>query len=390
MTSDELNLLQESGAGKLYDTGDEQIYVLQLSGSWYEMGQQYGELMKDKVDPLWNVVIQSNLDKGWTTEDEARELFGKRVYEAASERMKALYRGVADGLEWPVDKVVLLDQGNIMNIYQGKLHSFAGCSSMCARHDATPDAGTYLGRNLDWNEHFLDIPVVLTVYNPTDGSNSFANLSYAGWICASTLINDKGVYADVHDGTSMGGAVVAIDRPSFLLEMMDFVADCSTAEAMSYRFNGTLTDAPIIWLIADKSGECFSYETTLYEHRRRDPDDSTFVTVNTFMNPDWGLHKRDTVSNSLTRYKNLTERAQDSHGEIDSEKMMEIFDTPLFNEDGTFREHGGATKPTKQDADLTTHQIVTDLNGLDIWVKIPLRTEWRHVDLSVLFNEGHA
>lgn len=64
---------------------------------------------------------------------------------------------------------------------------------------------------------------------------------------------------------------------------------------------------------------------------------------------------------------------------------MEIFDLTLFNEDGTFRDIGGATKPTKQDADLTDHQIVTDLKDRKVWLKIPLKTDWRLVDLNDVF-----
>ena len=60
--------------------------------------------------------------------------------------------------------------------------------------------------------------------------------------------------------------------------------------------------------------------------------------------------------------------------------------SPLFNEDGTFKENGGATKPTKQDADLTNYQVVSDLTNLELWVKLPaLKTEWRHLDLKQLF-----
>ena len=33
----------------------------------------------------------------------------------------------------------------------------------------------------------------------------------------------------------------------------------------------------------------------------------------------------------------------------------------IFNEDGTFAENGGCTKPAKQDAELTSHQVVTDV-----------------------------
>jgi len=76
---------------------------------------------------------------------------------------------------------------------------------------------------------------------------------------------------------------------------------------------------------------------------RVNPTGSYLGMVNTFLNPDWGIHKRDTASNSLTHLKNVRERAAEALGEIDAEKMMEIFDLPLFNEDGTFREKGGPT-----------------------------------------------
>ena len=42
MTSNELKLIKESGAGKMFNTGDDVIQVLQLQGSWREMGRQYG------------------------------------------------------------------------------------------------------------------------------------------------------------------------------------------------------------------------------------------------------------------------------------------------------------------------------------------------------------
>jgi len=54
---------------------------------------------------------------------------------------------------------------------------------------------------------------------------------------------------------------------------------------------------------------------------------------------------------------------------------------------GALKENGGATKPSKQDADLTNYQVVSDLSNLEVWLKLPaLNTEWRHVDLKPLFN----
>ena len=82
----------------------------------------------------------------------------------------------------------------------------------------------------------------------------------------------------------------------------------------------------------------------------------------------------------------MTARADEAHGKIDAAKMREIFDIPLFNQDGTFKENGGATKPKNQDVDLTNYQVVADLKSLDVWLKLSaLGTDWRHVDLKQLF-----
>jgi len=35
--------------------------------------------------------------------------------------------------------------------------------------------------------------------------------------------------------------------------------------------------------------------------------------------------------------------------------------------------------------DLTNYQIVTDLNELQVWLKIPQKGGWRHIDLKAMF-----
>ena len=87
----------------------------------------------------------------------------------------------------------------------------------------------------------------------------------------------------------------------------------------------------------------------------------------------------DTASDSLTRYRNLRARATEAKGSIDAGRMVDIFDPRLFNPDGTLKEGGGATKPTNQDVDLTVQQIATKPSTREVWLKVPLKTKWRHV-----------
>lgn len=387
--TDTLTLVASSGEGKLYDTSDDKIRVLQLEGSWYEMGKQYGELAKADMTPMWDALVQPVIKKGWATEDELLELWGERIYSAASKRRQQFFDGLAAGMEWPVEKVVLLDQSGLVSVYQAKMHSFSGCSTLLAKGDATVDGHTITGRNMDWSEFFVPFKVYVVVYNPDDGSNSIANVGWPGWTLTLTAINEKGVYTDLHDGTSMGGQVVSADRPCFMHSVFDMLADGDSASAVSLRFKSTRVDMPTIWSLADSNGSVSSFETTLYDNLQRLPEvgNDYISIVNSHLNPDWGIHVRDTISNSLTRYKNLNARAAEAEGSIDATKMREIFDLRLFNDDGTFVENGGVTKPKNQDVDLTNYTVVSDLNTLEMWVKLPvLHTEWRYLDLKKLFD----
>ncbi len=52
-----MKLTAEHGAGKLFDTGDPDIRVLTLAGTWHEMGVQYGALAKVDMEPMWDVLV---------------------------------------------------------------------------------------------------------------------------------------------------------------------------------------------------------------------------------------------------------------------------------------------------------------------------------------------
>ncbi|MBM7034777.1 C45 family autoproteolytic acyltransferase/hydolase [Vibrio ulleungensis] len=391
MNTSTLTTKAQFESGTLFETSEEMLYVLQLNGSWYEMGKQYGTLAKDHMQAMYDAIVQPEFDNGLISQKDAYELFGTRVFAALSLRRKQYFQGVADGLGWPLEKVIVLDQSGPMAIYLGKLHSFSGCSSLATWGENTVDGHSIIGRNMDWSELFLDFPIYATVYNPTDGSNGLVNVSWPGWQWMVTGFNDKGVYTDLHDGTSMGGNIVSVEKPSFLNTVFDFIAESDSIEALSSRFQASRTDIAAIWMLADKSGKACAYENTIQENRQRvsDKNASSFATVNTFLNPDWGLGIRETQSFSLKRLENLTARHDEQAGGIDAGSMCDIFDLPLYNQDGSFKENGGVTKPTNQDVDLTNYQVVADLNELQMWVKLPALgsdTNWAHIDVRSLFN----
>ena len=129
-----------------------------------------------------------------------------------------------------------------------------------------------VGRNMDWSAEFNEFPQVLTVRRPTDGSSRLAAVGWPGMYCPFTVMNDQGVYLDVHDGTSMGGSLVFEDRPSILGVLLDIMSEVPSLSALISRLNGTSFSTSMILSIADEAGAASMECSSLGGNRLRRPE----------------------------------------------------------------------------------------------------------------------
>ncbi|NNL35216.1 MAG: hypothetical protein HKP35_05315 [Silicimonas sp.] len=344
--------------------------------------------MDETMTKAWDVVVEPGVKAGATTQDDITK-WAKRAYTTCSARNRLWFDGVAEGSGWDLDKVCFLDQVMEYGIFQSKIHSFAGCTSILSWGSHSADGGAYFGRNMDWSETFNKFPQILTVRRPTDGSYKMASLGWPGMYCAFTALNEHGVYLDVHDGTSMGGSVVYEDRPSVINTLVDLLSESASLDALVARLNEIWHSTSMILTIGDETSGASMECSSMAGNRIRREEGDSITVVNTFLEPDWGMGARETVSNSLRRYSNMTDRLAEKAGKVDAGVVRELMDLRLFNEDGTFAENGGCTKPTKQDADLTNHQMVTDVKRRAIWMKVPVPdyfADWTAVDLKDLWG----
>ncbi len=382
----DLKQIGESGGGKLYESNGFLVPV--LKGSAREMGEQYGSLMVEHMQKADEVLIEPGRKAGAITDDVAR-FWTERAYSTFSQRNRAFYDGVVKGSGWPLDKVGMLDQSMEFGIYQSKIHAFAGCTSILSWGGHSADGETYIGRNMDWGPAFNEFPQVLTVSAPTDGSFRSAILGWPGVYAAFTALNEHGAYVDVHDGTSMGGSVVYEQRPPITNTLTDLIAESASLSSLAARLNGLATSASLILTLADEKSGASMECSSLAGNRLRSPDGESMVVVNTFLDPDWGMGRRETVSNSLRRLDNMTARLAENEGKLDAALTRDLMDLTLFDSDGKFMEKGGATKPTKIDADLTNHQMVCDVKRREVWLKVPSPdyfADWTHIDLNALWG----
>ncbi len=381
---EELNLIAEEGKGKLYEY--EGFLVPVLSGSSREMGIQYGTMMTRSMQKAYDVLVKPAIQSGVLTDEDAKA-WTERAVSTFSNHNREFYAGLVEGTGWPQVKIGILDQLMEFGAYQAALHSFTGCTSIFAWENFSNDGHMYIGRNMDWSMQYNEFPQVLTVINPDDGRYRYASVGWPGIYCALTALNEHGVYLDVHDGTSMGGTVIYKDRPPITGIINDIISDTASLKGLIKRLNGINCSASLILNLADESNAASMECSSLGGNRVRFSDSNSMVAVNSFLNPDWGIHMRDTLSHSLERLANMTRRLDENKGSIDAGKTRELMDLPLFEADGTPGK--GCTKPTKVDIDQTTHQVVTDVSKRKIWLKVPnpdYFVDWTPFDLKTLWR----
>ncbi len=386
--TNELNQIKEAGGGRLYETaGEPGILVPVMTGSYFEMGKQYGEMLGELMQKTYDTLVQPLFDKKLLEYDDAVASFGRKAWSTTSSRLREAYRGAVEGSGMSRERLLLLDQQIYMQIYQAKLHSFSGCSSIFAWGDSTTDGRMVLARNLDWGASFMNNQQVFAVWNPTGPDHSYANFAPAGWVGATmTGINDQGLYFDLHDGTSMGGAVIYMGRSPLLNSLTDALAEVDDVDALGTRLCSIRADISNICQMAD-TREARCYENPVHDTLLLPNDDTILATANTFMNPAFGITTRDTESKSLERRANLHARLEEAKSRIDADKILEIMDLGLYNPDGS--PGRGATKPLiekQYDVDVTVHTIAARPADLQIWLKVPTQTEWCHIDLKSLFS----
>lgn len=202
-----------------------QIY---LSGSHYEMGLQYGVLLKDEIRQMTN-----SLSKVIVYYSEEMKIPKDLVYiyfkfniNKLSRNIPSKYKdemkGISDGSGVDLNAIYAI------SLFDDMVHSM-GCSSILALSE---DNTILHGRNEDlYLGMELGRKQVIVQYNPT-GYNSYMSISFPGFIGVSTGYNSKGLAYSHHSryahGTNYKGypqhtiSRMALEECSSLQEVTDF------------------------------------------------------------------------------------------------------------------------------------------------------------------------
>ena len=357
--------------GERFQAGDYPVIV--LTGSYREMGRQYGGLMKAELNEEYAFLLDTLTNRGFTQE-EIREA-GQEITALYPQRVKEIFLGMAETSGLTPDDIAVLYYGAIFQLI-AKPPVPVSCSYLAAWGDYTKDGSVVVSRNWDLDDAVMPFTkwYVLTVYRPTDGSNSIATWSPAG-MRPETFMNSKGIF--IADDNSGLDDTAPETRPEFITEFFRFMLDYSDLKGLDAGIRGTSPDVAWIVDVAGPDGS-YVYEKTTNRTLVR-TGDGVIAAANHFVDPSWNLPAPP--AHSLNRYNNLLRQAEEAKGSIDAARMMQIRDVCL--EDGGSKFCHSELFGAKYSSN---HQVVFLPESRTLWMKAMDR-DWQKVELAPLFGK---
>jgi hypothetical protein len=356
--------------GKLYKAGS--LNVIELHGSYREMGRQYGALMKKELNEIYN---QMNGDfgkiEGITYDSMLKK--GRMLFEYYPQKYKEIVFGISETSGLGLDKQLIV---NAKEYYIPVAPLAHQCSGVAAWGNYTSGRPLVFGRNYDFGPALAEY-VTVAVYNPEDGSLPTASITYAGSIYVTSGLNKKGLFLELNNG-GVSETAQYTNRVPALVSLFAFLESAADLKQLNAEFHSTLPDYAYVINVADPE-KAYSYEWATFDVRRRSPDeDGLLVATNHFVDPSWGLAEPEMgafdPANTSERRTNLLALAEKYKGNFSSQTMMEVMSLPL--------EKGGSFRAPHD----TSYQIVAVPQDLKVWVRIPEVSDWTEVDLKPLFH----
>jgi hypothetical protein len=375
------------GAGTWYRYGA--LDVIELHGSYREMGRQYGALRREVLHEIHRRMADNKTLVAAAVDLTVREQELKAVY-AAYPDFNELMTGIAEtsGLG---DRVYLAcSYIQLFHILTAAAAAAPdGCSFNAAWGRYTANAQVIVGRNFDLSRVMNDRTEIV-VYNPDDGSIPVARIGYAGSVYVTSGINRAGLFLELNNGDvpfgrlkPRDGSAAAPAAPpgtDTYLELFQLLQRSADTADLDRHFARANTTVGCIINVADSHG-AFSYEWIPGKYKRRASFDSeSLVATNDFIDPSWGLTvpppgSPADVGQSMLRLFNLMMMNYRHKGAITPQVMMQIMSTPV--------EAGGPFFPT-----YTSYQMIVVPASLTVWFRVPDIVDWTEVDLKQHFDSA--
>ena len=370
--------------GKRYQ--ENWLNIISLQGDFYTMGQQYGKLMPFEIKLAYEaMVVKTFIDSGVLSYDVLKMELYDNGWNSLTRRQQRLFEGMSNTSSLPVEKLFILDQimyAFVLAKIKGGLKVEPSCSFISINNN-----GIFLGRNLDWFASYIDYSPFLTlvVYNPTDGSNSVANIVYAGIVNVLTGFNSTGLFLELNSGLEVMGDTLYKDRSRYMNQLLEILFDSNSFETMHRRIIMSRPEFANIINIANKE-QSLSFENAPQQVLKRNDDGhGVLVATNVYLSEQWNIEIFETPSYSLKRYYNLLELGFKNKKDMCTEKLKYILEQPL-QINGTIKNGATIYEYPNNVPILTVYSIVADMSNEFFWIRVPNKTPWVQINYTKYFH----
>ena len=250
--------------GSIYST-PEGLIVMDLNGSYEEMGYAHGVLMGEYIKYSIEYLVNSDLfngdlEKYAELHDILIPTYFEHNYTMHDGEFNAIVQGAMDtdvnmhvnslGRSWDANDLYIL------NAIQDWYQSF--CSAIGVWGDFSTNNSPILGRNMDFGidaNGYLSQLYMLHIYRGEDGRNDIISFSFPGMICVCSGFNSKGVW--ISTDSSNGPPTHRHNRTMITMSMRNFLEQEDgvniTQDAVSFFLGENPTQSFLLFVGSNNS-----------------------------------------------------------------------------------------------------------------------------------------
>lgn len=363
------------------------IRMVDLHGSFYEMGQQYGRLLHD---PL--IQFSQTFKKALDMNAALRTAIAIAFIHRLPKPERAFFNGVVEATGIKPRDLILLDHSIQMSYLAFQAKKTFGCSLIAASGAYTVNGQMIIGRNFDWVKEYYFVlrpELMITVFHPDQG-HAFATLGYLGSsLSAVTAMNDQGLFLELNSGTSAMGPYIRFDRPSYFPELMNMMNQSGSFAELEHHLLTTPPEEGYLVTIANAhQAETVELSSALGAHpfaRIRHADQSgLLMTTNSYRLPGWKeqfftkMYNPISSTQSFLRYDHLKQLCQGPREKVTIASLKEMLTRPISE--------GGVAETLKDtlssNPDYTYYSLIALPERLEWQIHTQDRPVWAVIDLQ--------
>ncbi len=310
--AENLHVINRASNGKgMLCTLQNKKQVLFLSGSPQEMGTAHGELLKEQIKQMTDIVFL--VSAGYLVSKD--DWFFSRIQEVIKRTSPYTPKRFISECDAMSQKAgITKENGLHMNFFPEMFH----CSGIAVRNKASLNGQVVHARVLDYMRGIgIQKFATLMVFMP-EKHNTWVSVSFAGFIGTVTAMNDKGLAM----GEMGGGGYGKWDGLPMNFMMRRVMEECSSVEEALALMKSTPLTCDYYYVISDKDKNMAGVEAIAGKPVK--------ILKPGEQNPRLPFIPEDTVFISGgDRAKHISDRLKKYYGKIDAKVMIDIIKRPV-------------------------------------------------------------